>query len=162
MDLTSILQTIDVGRGLILLGVLFLIIIYLFYPQKKVIFTISIAVVLAILLATVLKELIPVARPCADSLVCLSGNSFPSRHAAMFFALAFALWKQKQVWVFLGSLMIAIFVVFLKVAANQHTVFDILGGIGVALVCVVVAEKVVEFLDKQRHITLILEKFKLK
>jgi len=63
MDLTSILQTIDVGRGLILLGVLFLIIIYLFYPQKKVIFTISIAVVLAILLATVLKELIPVARP---------------------------------------------------------------------------------------------------
>jgi len=80
----------------------------------------------------------------------------------MFFALAFALWKQKQVWVFLGSLMIAIFVVFLKVAANQHTVFDILGGIGVALVCVVVAEKVVEFLDKQRHITLILEKFKLK
>jgi len=162
MDLTSILQTIDVGRGLILLGVLFLIIIYLFYPQKKVIFTISIAVVLAILLATVLKELIPVAPPCADSLVCPSGNSFPSRHAAMFFALAFALWKQKQVWVFLGSLMIAIFVVFLKVAANQHTVFDILGGIGVALVCVVVAEKVVEFLDKQRHITLILEKFKLK
>ncbi len=158
MDLLlDLLSLFDVGRGLVLLAVLFLIAAYLFRAQKEKILIAGVAVILAILVATVLKELIPIARPCVDSLLCPSGNSFPSRHAAMFFALALALQKTRA---FLPYTLIAGFVVFLKVGANQHTIFDIFGGVAVALVCVVVATKIVKFLDSNSYMSLLKQKLK--
>lgn len=155
VDWIDIFQILDPGRGLVLLGILFLIAAYLFRAQPKKILIIAIAIILSLFIATLLKELIPLARPCIDSgLYCPSGNSFPSRHAAMLFALAFAVWKSR---LFLPYLAIAIFVVFLKVITYQHTIFDIFGGIGVAFFCMIIAEKVVDYMDKKKYLFKILK-----
>lgn len=69
-----------------------------------------------------------------------SGGSFPSGHAALFFALAFALFyfNKKWGWWFLA---LSLFMGLARVFAGVHYPSDILGGIAVAAVSVFLVSK---------------------
>jgi undecaprenyl-diphosphatase len=63
-----------------------------------------------------------------------SGNSFPSGHAAFFFAIAIIIlfWRPKWGWFFIGS---AIVLSFARIYVGVHWPFDILGGMAIGLMC---------------------------
>ncbi|MCL6089328.1 MAG: phosphatase PAP2 family protein [Candidatus Marsarchaeota archaeon] len=102
------------------------------------------ALMAAFLLSMLLKPLIVEPRPCwlgLPSLVaCPSDYSMPSTHAAVAFALAFALIRRRS---FPPFLLFALLVAGSRLFLGVHTLPDVAGGMAVALLAVALADRAV-------------------
>ena len=68
-------------------------------------------------------------------------NSFPSDHGAVFFTLAFVIWRLRP-WLGFGAFVWAIIVDMARVYEGYHYPSDILGSIGLSLIAVTVFRNV--------------------
>jgi len=85
------------------------------------------------LLGTGVKYLAHEIRPCSTILSkvqCPSDYSFPSSHVVLAFALAAALWKKPNGWIYT---IFAVFVAFTRVYLGVHTLFDVFGGMAIGI-----------------------------
>ena len=102
------------------------------------------ALMAAFLLSMLLKPLIAEPRPCwlgLPSLVaCPSDYSMPSTHAAVAFALAFALIRRRS---FPPALLFALLVAGSRLFLGVHTLPEVAGGMAVAMLAVALADRAV-------------------
>ena len=93
------------------------------------------AIVIAVLLAFMGKELLAVERPCvfeiASKIECPMGYSLPSLHAAVAFTVAVAFLNKKSYSIYL---LFALFIGFTRIYLGVHTFIDISMSLVVALV----------------------------
>jgi len=103
--------------------------------RQKKIEKIFFAVVLALLIAFIGKQLLAVDRPCVLELVskipCPLGYSLPSIHAAVAFTVAIAFLNKKTYPLYL---LFALFIAFTRVYLGVHTFIDIAASLVVALI----------------------------
>jgi len=81
------------------------------------------------LFGVTVKSLVHEMRPCLQipsKIQCPGDYSFPSNHALVAFALATALWKKENGWIYA---LFALFVAFTRIYLGVHTSFDVLGAI---------------------------------
>jgi undecaprenyl-diphosphatase len=102
------------------------------------------ALAAAFILSMLLKPLIAEPRPCwlgLSALVsCPTDYSMPSTHAAVAFALAFALIRRRS---FPPVLLFALLVAGSRIFLGVHTLPDVAGGMAVALLAVALADRIV-------------------
>jgi len=107
------------------------------------------AVLLAWLIAEVLKSLIPTQRPftingrlpLTFTLVTSNSNSFPSSHTAVAVALAFSVWlhnKKNGLIFVIGAILVAAG----RVLSNVHFVLDVAAGGFIGLTTAVILERI--------------------
>ena len=73
-----------------------------------------------------------------------ASSSFPSLHAAFFFALSTALlfYHKKTAGLFLAA---SFLIVFSRVIAGLHWFVDIIAGLGLGIVCALLVRKILSF-----------------
>jgi len=112
-----------------------ILLVFLFWPQKDIIknrlmvLSAAISVVLSRLIITeIIRFFYHRPRPLMQDF-----DSFPSGHAAFFFALAMGIYFYKKklgIWFFIGAIIMGIARIFVGV----HWPSDILGGAGVGII----------------------------
>ncbi len=108
---------------------------------RWIVFALLPAVILSFILATALKMVFQISRPCIESEICVEGYSFPSRHASVLFAFATVIFlhtisfKIKNTWKKILSYNIAMmpYTIALLISAERmvaiyHTFPDIIAG----------------------------------
>jgi len=103
--------------------------------RKKKLEKIFFAIIIAVLLAFIGKELFAVERPCVSEITskieCPVGYSLPSLHAAIAFTVAIAFLNKKSYSLYL---LFALFIGFTRIYLGVHTFIDIAMSLVVALV----------------------------
>jgi|SRR3989338_234616 len=142
--LDLLIEFFAVYSGYVLIGVVLCLVIFRSSPRKRLMFLEAVAS--AILSRLVITEIIRAfyhhPRPFAAlanvaNTINESGWSFPSGHAALYFALATAVWfyNRKFGVVFCG---VAIVMGIARVAVGAHWPLDIVGGIVVGIVSAII------------------------
>ena len=139
-----------------------ILVVLLFWPKKDVlknrlmVISAGISVFLSrIVITEIIKIIIHRSRPyivleTAKKLISENANfqSFPSGHAAIFFALAMAIWfynKKLGIWFFIGAILMGIARIFVGV----HWPSDVLGGAVIGIISAIIIDKVIR--SKIRH-----------
>ena len=125
-----------------------ILLVFLFWPQKDIIknrlmvLSAAISVVLSRLVITeIIRFFYQHPRPNFEDF-----DSFPSGHAAFFFALAMGVWffnKKLGVWFFIGAILMGIARIFVGV----HWPSDILAGAVIGIVSAIIVYK---FIPKRK------------
>lgn len=99
-------------------------------PKRVKIFS---AILLAVIIAVILKSLFAIQRPCspADFDFCPPDYAFPSLHATAAFTLMITFLNKKNYWLFM---LFALFVSFTRMVLGVHTFLDIAAALPVAIV----------------------------
>ena len=135
--LTTIGLLID--NDILFAALIIIIGIYLIREMdKRVRFGVALAI--AYITATILKNVLAVPRPCAQDItvICPASFSLPSMHATMVFTLAFSLLDRKA---FIPVLAFALFVCFTRINLGVHTFEDVAAALPVAFISMLVADE---------------------
>lgn len=138
--LTAVAQIID--NDLVFLAIILIFAFIAEEGKKRNRLVLTLAFVF--LLGTGVKYLVHEIRPCStisSKVQCPSDYSFPSSHVVVAFALASALWKKPNGWIYT---VFAIFVAFTRVYLGVHTLFDVLGGMVIGILGYTIVEIVWE------------------
>lgn len=122
------------------------------YPKsRETISKIVVTLITTLLIAAILRSLISSSRPFdlvigTNFLPHSNTNSFPSKHASVIFAIAFALFyatknKVRQKLFFIGSLLIAISISWARVYLGVHWPLDILAAALISFICAYLINK---------------------
>ncbi|MFA5050331.1 MAG: phosphatase PAP2 family protein [Candidatus Micrarchaeia archaeon] len=124
--LTLISSLID---NLIIFSLIVLFIIFYFEKNENKRKKLFIAVILAFLIGTMVKEIYQIERPCIalDSKIkCSLGYSFPSIHSIVMFTLALGFLDDKK---YILIIVLGVFVAFTRIYLGIHTFFDVAGAL---------------------------------
>ncbi len=135
--LTAIGLLID--NDIIFAALIIIIGIYLVRDLDKRI-RFGLALMVAYVAATILKNVLAVPRPCFDdaAVICPASFSLPSMHATMAFTLAFSLLDRKA---FIPVLMFALFVCFTRINLGVHTFEDVAAALPIGFISILVADE---------------------
>jgi len=126
------------GAGMLLnnafiFGAIVVAVSLFFEKEMKWRLRLALALFIALGLASSLKIVLAIERPCAhnDSALCPLGFSLPSLHATIAFTLMFAFLERKQ---FPIIFIFAVFVAFTRLNLGVHNFEDVAGALPVAFI----------------------------
>ena len=122
-----------------------LALIYFLRRDKRAFFKVASATVVTIIIVTLIKKIWPLSRPFLEEKVRLlithpPDSTFPSKHAAAAFAIAFGIFLEKKC---LGTalLFLAFFVALSRVVVGVHYPWDILAGSAIGIAAAYLSHK---------------------
>lgn len=132
-----------------LLTLIFFIIAYLSFKEKKKLISLALSLLLLITATQLLKDYYKTPRPCAEfpaKVECPGYSSFPSGHMA--FAAAF-LAASLGTAIFPFYFIFAIFTAFSRIYLGVHFFNDVVGGLALGFVAYAISERVVNWFLKK-------------
>lgn len=126
----------------LLMIIMTFVLVLLTERRKKKLLKIVLAVGLAVLLSTAIKELVKIERPCINKawkIECPSTYSFPSGHTLIAFTIAIAFLNKPT---FLFYLLYAVFIAFTRIYLGVHTFEDVAVSIALAPFVYYIADEI--------------------
>ncbi len=136
----------------LVLPLVFLVLALYFYFVKKDVKTVKVlllSLLLAGVLSIALKSIYHEARPCAGLLECNSDFGFPSSHASVTFAIAFALIGTEM---FLPALIFALYASIMRVLTGLHSFPQIVAGAVLGVIsAILIRDLLIKNLEKVKQ-----------
>lgn len=147
-DIALILET---NEGLVVVTVLIIFLTTYFFKQKRnVLPVLLITLLLSVVFAVGTKEIFKEPRLCDENskVACPEGYGFPSTHAALGFALLLPAIGTPGFWVYL---VFSVVLAFSRIYLGVHTLFDIVGSMGIAIVAYTISKIIITQLRLVAH-----------
>ncbi|MCD6227068.1 phosphatase PAP2 family protein [Candidatus Micrarchaeota archaeon] len=128
--------------GLLIITSILMFIVTIKFKQKRTVLPIIlISLLLSVVFAQGAKEIYHEDRTClSDKVACPTSPSFPSSHATVGFALLLPSIGTPAFWIYL---LYAILIALSRLYLGVHSLFDIAGSLGVALIGYTIAKFIV-------------------
>lgn len=116
----------------IVIAAVTLLLVLVFERRKNKVGKVILAMALAVILGTAVKDLVHIDRPCVTvpaKIACPDSYSFPSGHTLLTFTVALAFLNKKE---FPFYLAFAVFVAFTRIYLGVHSFEDVAGSMALA------------------------------
>ncbi|VVB98386.1 Undecaprenyl-diphosphatase [uncultured archaeon] len=119
--------------------------------RKEKVAKIALAILLAVILGTVVKDVVKIDRPCLITpakIACPASYSFPSGHTLVAFTVMLAFLNKPS---FVFYMFYAVFVAFTRIYLGVHSFEDVAGSIALAPFVYYAADKAWKLIEEKKY-----------